>query len=83
MYLKEGMNYEEIFKVLNDNGFKFGREYYDGEDRKYKFYNKLPNHGCWVYHPRRGFSIGFNPGIDVNEFIREFNLFVNYVKKQK
>ncbi len=74
MKLKKEMSYEEIFKILNKNGFKFGREYFEGENKKYEYYESLPNHSCWIYCPKAGMSFGYSPNISVDEFVKEFNV---------
>ncbi|MGL5717774.1 MAG: hypothetical protein ACRCX7_10030 [Cetobacterium sp.] len=80
--INKNMSYEEIFDILTENGFRFGREYYDKNDKKlYEYYKNLPNHSCWIYYPHKNSAIGYNHTQSVEEFVHGFNQFVDYMKR--
>lgn len=73
--LNEKMSFEDIFKILTKNKYRFVKEKFDketGEILKTE-YKSLPEENCWLYHPNGETSILFTQKEGVKQFIKYFN----------
>ncbi|MCQ9628460.1 hypothetical protein HS141_16195 [Cetobacterium somerae] len=79
--INENMSFEDIFKVLTNNGYTFIKETFLQETCKIvkTEYKELPKENCWLYHPNENNAILFTQKEGIKKMVKWINEWIIYI----